>query len=60
MNNNKKNRLENKGWVVGDTKEFLNLSPEEVSYIELKLLLGKNLQNTHLLEAQMVHNVALY
>jgi DNA-binding XRE family transcriptional regulator len=46
MNNNKKKRIENKGWVIGDTKEFLNLSPEEVAYVELKLLLGKNLQNT--------------
>ncbi len=46
MNNNKKKRLQNKGWVVGDTTKFLNLSPEEVAYVELKLLLGKNLQNT--------------
>ncbi|MGD0339008.1 MAG: helix-turn-helix transcriptional regulator [Bacteroidota bacterium] len=46
MNNNKKKRLENKGWVIGDAKEFLNLSPEEVAYVELKLLLGRNLQST--------------
>jgi hypothetical protein len=35
MNNNKKKRLKNKGWVIGDTTEFLNLSPEEVAYVEM-------------------------
>jgi DNA-binding XRE family transcriptional regulator len=45
MNKNKKKHLENKGWVVGNTKDFLNLSPEEAAYVELKLLLSKNLHN---------------
>ena len=45
MNNSKKKRLESKGWKVGNAAEFLNLSPEETAYIELKLALSKALQD---------------
>lgn len=41
----KKKRLESKGWKVGTVREFLNLSPEEAAYVELKLALSKNLQD---------------
>lgn len=44
MNSAKKRRLQSKGWKVGDTREFLNLSAEEAAYVELKLALSKNLQ----------------
>jgi DNA-binding XRE family transcriptional regulator len=44
MNNRKKKNLEAKGWKVGNTAEFLNLSPEEEAYVELKLKLSQNLQ----------------
>ena len=44
MNNRKKKNLEAKGWKVGDTAEFLNLSHEEEAYVELKLKLSKGLQ----------------
>ncbi len=44
MNKTKKRRLEAKGWKVGTAGDFLSLSPEEVSYVELKLSLSKNLQ----------------
>jgi len=44
MNTAKRKRLEAKGWRVGTVKEFLNLSPEEVAYVEVKLALSKNLQ----------------
>jgi len=44
MNNAKKKRLEANGWKVSDTAEFLNLSPEEAAYVELKLALSKALQ----------------
>lgn len=40
----KRKRLEAKGWRAGTPSEFLNLSPEETAYIELKLALSKNLQ----------------
>lgn len=40
----KRKRLESKGWKVGTVKEFLQLSPEESAYLEMKLTLSKNLQ----------------
>ena len=44
MNKSKKEALEQKGWTVGSTKEFLGLTTEEESYIELKLSLSRFLQ----------------
>ena len=44
MKSAKKKRLEAKGWKVGTVAEFLQLSPEESAYIEIKLALSKNLQ----------------
>lgn len=46
MNTAKRKRLEAKGWKVGTASEFLNLSPEETAYVELKLVLSKSLQET--------------
>ena len=45
MNSAKKKHLEANGWKVGSTTEFLNLSPEEAAYIEIKLALSKGLQD---------------
>jgi len=44
MDNKKKKRLMKKGWKVGNTAEFLGLSPQESEYIELKLTLSQNLK----------------
>lgn len=44
MREDKKKRLEAKGWKVGGTQEFLELSSEEASYIELKLKLADGLR----------------
>jgi predicted transcriptional regulator len=44
MKSAKKKQLESKGWKVGTVTEFLQLSPEESAYIEMKLVLSKNLQ----------------
>jgi len=44
MKTAKRKRLESKGWKVGTVREFLNLSPEENAYVELKLALSKNLK----------------
>jgi len=44
MNKEKKNKLEKKGWKFGSAKEFLGLTDEETSYIELKLKLSTNLK----------------
>ena len=44
MNKSKRKKLESKGWKVGTTQDFLELSNEEAAYIELKLALARNLQ----------------
>jgi len=44
MDKAKQKRLEAKGWKVGNTTEFLRLSPEEARYIELKLALSEHLK----------------
>lgn len=36
----KRKRLEAAGWRVGDTADFLELTPQEVELIEVKLALG--------------------
>ena len=41
MKAERKERLKADGWQVGDTVEFLNLTPEEAEYIEVKLELAK-------------------
>ena len=40
MNTEKKKRLERSGWTVGGAADFLQLSPEEAKFIELKLALA--------------------
>ena len=44
MNTRKRKHLENLGWRIGSTKEFLELDEQENAYIELKLILGDNLK----------------
>lgn len=44
MKTAKRKRLEANGWKIGTPREFLNLSPEENAYVELKLALSRNLQ----------------
>ncbi|HEX9444722.1 MAG TPA: helix-turn-helix transcriptional regulator [Candidatus Binatia bacterium] len=57
MREEKKKRLEAKGWRVGSVKEFLGLSDEETAYIELKLRLAKSLREhrhrNHLSQAKL-------
>ena len=45
MRSTKKKRLRKKGWKVGSVEEFLDLSPEESAYIEMKLRLSESLRN---------------
>ena len=40
----KKRRLESAGWRVGDATDFLDLTPEEVAFVELKLALADHLR----------------
>lgn len=44
MRKAKQDRLEKKGWKVGSVDDFLDLSPEESAYIEVKLRLSDNLR----------------
>lgn len=44
MNKEKIKILEKKGWKIGTAEEFLGLTEEESSYIELKLKLSANLR----------------
>ena len=44
MRADKRKRLEARGWKVGTPKEFLDLSDEEASYIELRLKLAEGLK----------------
>ncbi len=40
MNISKKARLRRNGWSVGDAAAFLNLTPQEAQFVELKLALA--------------------
>ena len=40
MREDKRRRLEAKGWKVGSAQEFLGLSAEEAAYVELKVRLA--------------------
>lgn len=44
MDEEKKKRLEAKGWKVGTVAEFLELTPEEAILVEIKLALSRNLK----------------
>ena len=44
MKKTKQTRLEAAGWRVGSAEEFLELSPEEVAFIEVKLVLSQQLR----------------
>jgi ribosome-binding protein aMBF1 (putative translation factor) len=44
MNTTKRKRIETKGWKVGSASDFLNLTPDETAYVEMKLALSKRLR----------------
>jgi DNA-binding XRE family transcriptional regulator len=44
MREEKRRRLEARGWKVGTAQDFLRLSPEEAAYIELKVGLALGLR----------------
>lgn len=45
MRQDKRKRLQAKGWQVGDTGTFLGLSAQEAAYIELRLKLAEGLKD---------------
>ena len=44
MNKEKRRRLEKAGWKVGSAADFVNLSPAEATFVELKLALAQGLR----------------
>ncbi len=44
VNKLKRERLERRGWKVGNADAFLDLSPEESRYVDLKLALSRKLR----------------
>ncbi len=44
MREQKRRRLEARGWKIGTTQEFLRLSDEEAAYIDLKVRLATGLR----------------
>lgn len=44
MDIKKRKRLEARGWVFGDAGDFLELTPEQVRYIDLKIALSESLR----------------
>ncbi|KAM3091699.1 helix-turn-helix domain-containing protein [Phormidesmis sp. 146-12] len=44
MDQAKRDRLESKGWKVGTASDFLELTPEETVFVEVKLALSRSLK----------------
>jgi DNA-binding XRE family transcriptional regulator len=61
MDKAKKRRLVKKSWVIGDAQQFLQLTDEEVAYIELKLAFSKRLRERRikdrLTQAQLARQI---
>ena len=57
----KRQRLEKKGWKVGTAEKFLELSPEESAYIDLKLRFGHILKQQrkehHLTQIELARRI---
>ena len=45
MKKAKRARLEAAGWKVGSVRQFLELSDEEVAFVDLKLALARSLRS---------------
>ena len=57
MREEKRRRLEAKGWKIGTAQEFLRLSAEEAAYVDLKVRLATGLRDRrrrrHLTQADL-------
>jgi DNA-binding XRE family transcriptional regulator len=45
MEQAKKELLESKGWKIGTVSDFLELTPEEIIFVEIKLALSHSLKD---------------
>jgi len=61
MKTEKKKKLEAAGWSVGDSREFLALSPDEAAFVEIKLALARRLralrEQRHWTQAELAKQV---
>ena len=57
MREDKRKRLEAKGWRIGSASEFLGLTPEEEAYVEIRLRLSDEIRRQR--ARQRVTQVAL-
>ena len=61
MDKSKKNKLEKAGWKVGSASDFLELSPEEEMYVELKVSLSQYLKKlrtkNHLTQEELAKRI---
>jgi len=61
MRKEKKEKLEKKGWKVGSADDFLGLTHEESTYIDLKLRLSENLRTLrkkqHMTQLQLAKRI---
>jgi len=48
MDKAKKARLARQGWKFGSAEDFLNLTPEEAAYVEIKLSLARELKKARM------------
>ena len=58
MREAKRRRLEAKGWKVGSAADFLDLTPEERAYVELKLRLAEGLKRRRVKTRLTQHELA--
>ena len=58
MRENNKKRLEDNGWKFSNTKEFLQLSNEEMELVELRIELGRLLREKRVNKGYTQANLA--
>ncbi|MGI8499895.1 MAG: helix-turn-helix transcriptional regulator [Hassallia sp.] len=58
MDTKKRRQLEAAGFCVGDAADFLELSPEEVAFVEMKLSLSRYLKELRLKNKLSQENLA--
>ena len=61
MKADKRRRVVTAGWHVGDTREFLELTPNEAEFVEIKLALARRLrelrEERHWTQAELARQV---
>jgi predicted XRE-type DNA-binding protein len=58
MDKDKQAKLASKGWKIGTVEEFLDLTPAEATYIELRLALSENLKQRRTQQQLTSHQFA--